>query len=122
FVLARNRNKEIMTDRLTKMDSAVALVHLQQGNRTLEDHTQDFIDIANSTNLPDCILIDFFFYRGLNEPLQTTLARYGPRGSLCQAMDVALVVSGSSFTVGEEEASPKYFWGAACIRLRGPRS
>ncbi len=48
------------------------------------------------------MLIDFF-YEGINQPLKSRLIREGPRSSLSQFMDYALLTVGSAFTVGVEE-------------------
>ncbi len=41
-----------------------------------------------------------FFCDGINQPLRSKLISEGPRSSLCQFMDYALLCVGSSFTVG----------------------
>ncbi|XP_051768916.1 translation initiation factor IF-2-like isoform X2 [Ctenopharyngodon idella] len=84
------------------MDPAIRLVRLRQGNCTLEDHIQKFLDIAYFSDLPDCALIDFFGY-GLNEPLKDYLLINGPRGSFVEFLDFALLTVGSLFTVGVAE-------------------
>ncbi len=45
------------------MDPAVELICLRQGNGSLEDHTHDFLNLANLTDFPDFALIDFYCYR-----------------------------------------------------------
>jgi len=84
------------------MDPTIRLVRLRQGNCTLEDHIQKFLDIAYFSDLPDCALIDFFGY-GLNEPLKDYLLINGPRGSFVEFLDFALLTVGSLFTVGVAE-------------------
>lgn len=90
--------------------------------RSFEDLIQDFISIPHFTDLLDFALIDFFCY-GLNNPLQSTLIRDGPRGLLSVFLDYALQLTRSSFTIGEveEDSSPKHFlWGAVSTKLRWP--
>lgn len=57
------------------MDLAgVRLILLRQGQRSLEDHICEFVDLAYQTHFPDHNLISFFFFffcSGLNEPLKT---------------------------------------------------
>ncbi len=48
------------------------------------------------------MLIDFFC-EGINQPLKSRLIREGPRSSLSQFMDYALLTVGSAFTVGVDE-------------------
>ncbi len=97
------------------MDPAIRLVCLHQRMRSLKDHIEDFGHCI-SLWLPDFALTDFFCH-GLNEPLKSILIRDGPQGLLCQFLDYALLLCGSSFTVGtvEENVSPKNFffggWG-----------
>lgn len=50
------------------MDPAVKLIQLRQGTRSLEDHIQDFLDIAHLAKVLGFALIDFFC-QGLNNQL-----------------------------------------------------
>ncbi|ROL49265.1 hypothetical protein DPX16_0502 [Anabarilius grahami] len=84
------------------MDPAIRLIRLRQGNCTLEDHIQKFLDIAYYADWPDCALIDFSC-DGINQPLQSELRREGPRSSLTCFLDYALLTVGSPFTVGVAE-------------------
>ncbi|KAI2666496.1 Protein MGF 505-1R [Labeo rohita] len=84
------------------MDTARILLALKQGSRTLENVVRKSIAIANYSDLPDCLLIEFFC-DSVNQPLQSEL-RYGGLGSsLAQFLDYALLTVGSSFTVGVAE-------------------
>ncbi len=78
------------------------LLTLEQGSRPLEDYIQEYLDLAHFSDLPDCVLIDFFC-EGINQPLKSQLIREGPRSSLSQFLDYALLCVGSSFTVGVTE-------------------
>ncbi len=84
------------------MDMAGMLLTLEQGSRPLEDYIQEYLDLAHFSDLPDCVLIDFFC-EGINQPLKSQLIREGPRSSLSQFLDYALLCVGSSFTVGVVE-------------------
>ncbi len=84
------------------MDTAQMLLTLKQGLRSLEDYIQEYLDLAHFSDLPDCMLIDFFC-EGINQPLKSRLIREGPRSSLSQFMDYALLTVGSAFTVGVDE-------------------
>ncbi len=84
------------------MDTARMLLTLKQGLRSLEDYIQEYLDLAHFSDLPDCMLIDFFC-EGINQPLKSRLIREGPRSSLSQFMDYALLTVGSAFTVGVDE-------------------
>ncbi len=84
------------------MDMAGMLLTLKQGSRPLEDYTREYLDLAHVSDLPDCVLIDFFC-EGINQPLKSQLIREGPRSSLSQFLDYALLCVGSAFTVGVAE-------------------
>ncbi len=84
------------------MDTARILLTLKQGSRSLENYIRKFLAIANYSDLPDCLLIEFFC-DGINQPLQSDLRREGPRSSLAQFMDYALLTVGSLLTVGVAE-------------------
>ncbi len=84
------------------METARLLLTLEQGLRSLEDYIQEYLDLAYFSDLPDCVLIDFFC-EGINQPLKSRLICEGPRSSLSQFMDYALLTVGSAFTVGVAE-------------------
>ncbi len=84
------------------MNIARLLLALKQGTRSLEDYIQEYLSIAYYSDLPDCLVIEFFC-EGINQPLMSKLRREGPRSSLCQFMDYALLCVGSPFTVGVTE-------------------
>ncbi len=54
---------------LGKIDPTVRVIRLRHGNRSLEDHTRDFLGIAYLTDFPYFALFDFFCYE-LHEQLQ----------------------------------------------------
>ncbi len=81
------------------MDTARLLLALKQDTRSLESYIQDYLEIANYSDLPDCVLIDSFC-EGVNPPLKSKLIHEGPHSSLNQFVDYALLSVGSLFTVG----------------------
>ncbi len=76
------------------MDTSRILLALKQGPRSLENYIQEYLAIAYYSDLPDCLLIEFFC-DGINQPLRSKLISEGPRSSLCQLMDYALLCVGS---------------------------
>ncbi len=68
------------------MDIARLLLALEMGTRSLEDYIQEYLNVAYYSDLPDCVLIDFFC-EGVNQPLKSKLVHEGPRLSLSQFMD-----------------------------------
>ncbi len=84
------------------MDIARLLLALKQGTRSLEDYIEEYLNVAYYSDLPDCVLIDFFC-EGINQPLKSRLTLEGPRSSLSDFMDYALLTVGSAFTVGVAE-------------------
>ncbi len=65
------------------MDTAALLLGLKQGTRSLEGYITEYLALANGSDLPDCMLIDFFC-DGLNQPLKAKIIHNGPRLSLSQ--------------------------------------
>ncbi len=68
----------------------------------MENYIRELLVTVHYSDLPDIILIEFFC-DGINQPLQSKLRREGPRSSLSQFMDYALLTVGSLFTVGVAE-------------------
>ncbi|KAI2668520.1 Foot protein 1 variant 1 [Labeo rohita] len=100
------------------MDTTRQLLALEQGTRSLEGYIQEYLALAYYSDLPDCMLKDFFC-EGINQPLKSRLLREGPRSSLAAFMDYALLCVGSSFTVGvaDEEhlmCSRTEGWATTC--------
>ncbi len=84
------------------MDTAILLLALKQGTRSLEGYITEYLALANGSDLPDCLLIDFFC-DGLNQPLKGKIIQDGPCLSLSHFLDYALWTVGSAFTVGVAE-------------------
>ncbi len=84
------------------MDTAIILLALKQGTQSLENYILSFLAIAYYSDLLDIILIEFIC-DGINQPLKSKLRCEGPRSSLCQFLDYALLSVGSLFTVGVAE-------------------
>ncbi len=75
------------------MDTARLLLALEQGTRSLESYIQEYLEIANYSDLPDCVLIDFFC-EGVNPPLKSKLIYKGLRSSQSQFVDYGLLKYG----------------------------
>ncbi len=86
------------------MDITRLLLAFEQGTRSLEDYVHEYLDLAYFSDFPDCVLIDFFC-EGINQTLKSKLITEGPRSSLIEFMDYALLSVSSSFTVGVTEES-----------------
>ncbi len=81
------------------MDAAILLLALKQGTRSLERYITEYLALANGSELPDCMLIDFFC-DGLNQPLESKVIHKGPRSSWSNFLDYVLWTVGSAITVG----------------------
>ncbi|KAI2644379.1 tRNA (guanine-N(7)-)-methyltransferase [Labeo rohita] len=88
-------------------DPAVLVLLLEQGDRSFEDHTTDFVFLANCTNYPDNCLCSFYF-AGLNTTTRAQLSGEGPRESLATYVEWVLVSCNSSLTVDftDDDTSP----------------
>ncbi len=60
---------------------AILILLLEQGDHSLEDHTKDFVFLANLTHYPDSFLCSFY-QAGLNAATRAQLSREGPRERL----------------------------------------
>ncbi len=87
---------------LPGMDTAILLLALKQGTRSLERYIAEYLALANGSELPDCMLIDFFC-DGLNQTVKSKVISQGPRSSLSNFLDYVLLTVGSAFTVGVAE-------------------
>ncbi len=56
-------------EHLPGMYIAILLLALKQGTRSLEHYIAEYLALANGSELPDCMLIDFFC-DGPNQPLK----------------------------------------------------
>ncbi|KAL0166035.1 hypothetical protein M9458_037879, partial [Cirrhinus mrigala] len=86
------------------MDPAVQVILLEQGNRSLEDHTRDFVHLVPLTHYPDSCLCTFY-RAGLNTTIKAQLSGDGPRESIADYIVWVLVSSRSSLTT-EYDTSP----------------
>ncbi|KAI2650572.1 Filamentous hemagglutinin [Labeo rohita] len=82
----------------------VLLPILEQGNRSLEDHTKDFMYLASMTHYPVSSIYSFYL-TGLNPTTRAQLSGKGPRESLAAYVEWVLVSSRSSWTT-EDNTSP----------------
>ncbi len=79
-------------------DPAVLVLLLEQGDHSLEDHTEDFVFLANYTHYPDNCL-STFYRAGLNTTTREQLSGDGPRESLAAFIEWVLVSCKSKLTV-----------------------
>lgn len=90
------------------MDPAVRLIYLCQGKRSLEDHTQDFLDLAYLTDfiLPSLsfIVTDLVSNTNLNSFVMVLKDCWISFWTMSFVLDI-------TFGEVEEDASPKYFGG-----------
>ncbi|KAI2662257.1 Cell surface glycoprotein [Labeo rohita] len=68
------------------MDPTVLLILLKQGERSLEDHTRDYIFLAEHSHFPDSSLCKFY-YTGLNTTTKVLLSGEGPQESLLEYIE-----------------------------------
>ncbi|KAL0189403.1 hypothetical protein M9458_016502, partial [Cirrhinus mrigala] len=89
------------------MDPTVLLILLKQGERSLEDHTRDYIFLAEHSHFPDSSLCTFY-RAGLNTTTKGLLSGEGPRESLPDYIEWVLASCGSSWTIDfvKEDVSP----------------
>lgn len=84
---------------LVFLDSpAVLLLLLEQGEKTLEDHTRLFVEIYNFTRYPDDCL-SLFYHASLNFLSRAKLFRDGPQEDFAAFVEWVLVSCGSPFTI-----------------------
>ncbi len=88
-------------------DPAVLVLLLKQRDRSLEDHTEDFVFLANYTSYPDSCLCSFY-QTGLNTSTRAQLSGDGPRESLAAFIEWVLVSCNSQLTVDivDDDTSP----------------
>ncbi len=79
-------------------DPTVLVLLLEQGDHSLEDHTEDFVFLANYTSYPDSCLCSFYI-TGLNTSTREQLSRDGPRESLAAFIEWVLVSCQSKLTM-----------------------
>ncbi|KAI2657009.1 tRNA (guanine-N(7)-)-methyltransferase [Labeo rohita] len=90
-------------------DPAVLVLLLEQGECSLEDHTMDFVFLANLTHYPDSCLCSFY-QAGLHTATRAQLSGKGPRESLVTYIEWVLVSCKSSVTVDfvDDNTSPTH--------------
>uniref|UniRef100_A0A672PX96 Uncharacterized protein n=1 Tax=Sinocyclocheilus grahami TaxID=75366 RepID=A0A672PX96_SINGR len=77
---------------------AFQILLLEQGERSLEDHTNDFLSLAQLTHYPDNCLCTFYRV-GLNATTRAQLSGDGPRESFATFIEWVLVSCKSHLTV-----------------------
>ncbi|KAL0149434.1 hypothetical protein M9458_055222 [Cirrhinus mrigala] len=83
---------------------AILLLLLEQGNRSLVDHTRNFVHLVPLTHYPDSSLCAFY-RAGLNIATKALLSGDGPRESFADYIEWVLVSCRSSLTA-EDDTSP----------------
>ncbi|KAL0177682.1 hypothetical protein M9458_026576, partial [Cirrhinus mrigala] len=86
-------------------DPAVLILLLEQGDRSLEDHTKDFVFLANYTHYPDNCLCSFYF-AGLNTTTRVQLSGEGPRESLATYVEWVSCNSSLTMDFADDDTSP----------------
>ncbi|XDV16280.1 hypothetical protein PO909_016069 [Leuciscus waleckii] len=81
------------------MDPLISLFCLSQGNRSIEEYVEEFCELCHGVDLDDAVLKDGFRY-GLEDMLKYLMPDNTPQWTLCQYIEFALRISGSSFSVG----------------------
>ncbi|KAI2643957.1 Retrotransposon-like protein 1 [Labeo rohita] len=84
---------------------AVLLLLLEQGNRSLMDHTRDFVHLVPLTHYPDSSLCTIY-RAGLNNATKALLFGDGPRESFADYIEWVLVSCRSSLTAEDDTQSP----------------
>ncbi|KAL0178798.1 hypothetical protein M9458_027692, partial [Cirrhinus mrigala] len=87
------------------MDLASRLFCLRQGNRCIEDYVGEFCELCRLVGFDDVALKDIFRV-GLNDPIRLGLPGGKIHWTLEQYIDYALLLAGSSFTVGVADKEP----------------
>ncbi|KAL0189499.1 hypothetical protein M9458_016598, partial [Cirrhinus mrigala] len=80
------------------------IILLEQGNRSLEDHTRDFVHLVPLTHYPDSCLCTFY-RAGLNTTIKAQLSGDGPRESIADYI-VWVLVSSRSLLTTKYDTSP----------------
>ncbi len=89
------------------MNPAVALLSLRQGNRPLEDYVADFCNLCHVVGFND-VALKGIFRNGLKDCLNDLMPNSNGSATLEEYIDFALLLSGSSFTVGIADEEPCY--------------
>ncbi len=93
----------------TTMNPAVSrLLCLHQGGRAIEEYVADFCELSHCVDFNDFALKDIFRV-GLNKPIRLRLPGGKINWSLEQYIDHALLLCGSSYTVGFADEEPHNF-------------
>ncbi|ROL53543.1 hypothetical protein DPX16_21792 [Anabarilius grahami] len=81
---------------------AVQLLCLEQGDRSLEQHTSDFLQLACLTHFPDRSLC-IYYRTGLSERSKARIPAGGPTEDFAAYVEWVLVNNHSQFTIGPAE-------------------
>ncbi|KAL0168702.1 hypothetical protein M9458_036924 [Cirrhinus mrigala] len=85
----------------------ILVLMLEQGERSLEDHTTDFVFLANMTHYPDSCLCSFY-QAGLNTTTRAQLSKEGPQESLAAYVEWVVVSCNSPLAMDftDDDTSP----------------
>ncbi len=84
------------------MDPFDQLLDLRQGSSAIEEYVTQFCEISDKVHF-DEVFLKYIFLFGMSEPVKSWLPEGKFNVSLKDFMDYALMVAGSSFTVGVAE-------------------
>ncbi|ROI15684.1 hypothetical protein DPX16_20222 [Anabarilius grahami] len=84
------------------MEPAVSLLCLEQKDRSLEEHTMDFLELACLTHYPDRSLC-VFYIASLSERSRARLPGSGPQKDFAACVEWVLINNNSAFTIGPAE-------------------
>ncbi|XDV40950.1 hypothetical protein PO909_009926 [Leuciscus waleckii] len=80
------------------MNPAAQIMCLRQGDRSIEEYIMDFVELAHWAFFDElCLMI--FFRGGLSEPFSSLMPLHHPSWSMKHYIDMALQLSGSTFSV-----------------------
>ncbi len=89
------------------MNPVDQLLHLRQGCLSIEEYVHRFCELSYQVPLYDEVLFKDLFHFGISEPIKSLFPGGEFNGSLRESMDHALLLGGSTFSVGEAEPLPK---------------
>lgn len=104
------------------MDSlSLFLLCLEQGDRSLKEHLEEFLNLIYLSHFQDNYLCSFLL-AGINTSTKAQLSGEGPRGSFKAFLEWLLVSCGSPFTVGSDgnDTSPTCQFCLLYFGLTGP--
>ncbi len=92
------------------MDTARILLTLKQGSRSLENYIRKFLAIANYSDLPDCLLIEFFVMALINHCNLSLDARVHVHHSLSLWIMLCWLLALCSLWVSQRKNAALHLW------------